>query len=255
MDTQTTALYFTFITGVAFLTLLLILFIYWIIRHQKERLAEYRMQVTREIELIDKERGRINADLHDKLGSGLATVVLLLQQVQYPADPALKKAGKQLQLQREKIKEISHDLVPPILEQQGLSVALADLFEDIRSAGKVKLRTKMELEDNRFLPAKSVHVYRIVREILTNTLKHAWASQISINGEQDEKYVILLIRDNGTGFDTEQPAKARHMLGLQNIQARVSLLNASVFLESKPGIGTAYRIKIPVQSMTMADGN
>jgi len=198
MDTQTTGIYFTLITILAFLTLLLTLFIFSLLRHQKQRLKEYREQMRREVELIDRERERIAADLHDELGSGLAAIGLLLQQTsENNSSPLLEKAGVQLERQREKIKDITHNLIPRILESHGLTVALEDLFDEMRLAGNIRVSAMLLLNDASYQPAKTVHIYRIIREILTNAIRHAGATAVYIRCEQDEKKILLSIKDNG----------------------------------------------------------
>lgn len=255
MDTQTTGIYLTLLASLVFLTLLLTLFIISVLRNMRRRLNEYKKQIGREIELIDRERERISADLHDELGSGLASVGLLLNQVaEHYGDPKLEKAGKHIRKQQQKIKEISYDLAPPILESRGLHFALTDLVEEIRSHGNFIVISNLQLNDQFLLPAKSVHIYRIIREILTNTMKHANASQIHVHCEQDEKYVRLELSDNGDGFDTRQLQKPARGFGLQHIQSRIGLLNATMSLESITGKGTSYNIQIPMHSILIVNG-
>ena len=255
MDTKTTGIYLTLITILAFLTLLLVMFIRSFYRHQQHRLEEYKQQVCREVALIDRERERIATDLHDELSSGLAAVGLLLQQAKgYDSDSILLKAGTQLGKQQKKIKEIAYSLVPRILESHGLVMALTDLFEEIKSAGKIHILATLAIHDAHYQPAKSIHLYRIIREILTNAIKHAGATDIYVNCIQDEKKITLTTRDNGSGFTILQLQDTSQGLGLQNIHTRIELLGATLALNSGMGSGTSYLIKIPLLSMHTAHG-
>lgn len=255
MDTQTTGVYLTLVTGLAFVTLLLVLFIVSFLRHQHHKMEEYKKQVFREIELIDRERERIAADLHDELGTGLSAIGLLLRQSGDASnDPLLKKANQQLEKQVRKMKEIAHGLIPFILESHGLVVALTNLIEEIKMAGNIHVSASLFINDANYQPAKSVHVYRIIREILTNTIKHAGATAIYISAEQDEKKILLTIRDNGSGFDISQLQDSSPGQGLQNIHTRIELLGASLSLNAVKGSGTAYLIKIPLISMLTTHG-
>lgn len=250
MDTQTRGIYLTLIASLLFLTLLLVLFILSMLKHLRKRLEVYKQQVTREIELIDKERSRISADLHDELGSGLSAIGLLLHQAAEYADSIpLQKAAGHLQSQQNKIKEISHDLLPRILETHGLEIALNDLYEEIRCAGNIRLTVTGKLPANQLLPGKAVHLYRIIRELLTNALKHAGASEIRISFEETKQKLNIHISDDGMGFNAQKQKLSPSGLGLGNIHSRIALLDAHMNCRSEIGQGTVYEINIPLRSM------
>jgi signal transduction histidine kinase len=250
MDTQTNGLYLTLIASLVFLTVLLVLFMLSMLKHLRLRLKSYKQQLTREIELIDTERSRISADLHDELGSGLAAVGLLLRQAAESADSIqLRKATTHLQSQQQKIREISHDLLPRVLETHGLEIALIDLYEEIRSAGNIGLKVKGLLPPYTWLPGKNVHFYRIIRELLTNALKHARASQINITMEQVNQKLIVNIHDDGIGFNIQKQKLASAGLGLQNLASRVVLLDAHMEFRSTVQKGTTCEITIPLRAI------
>lgn len=250
MDTQTRGIYLTLIASLLFLTLLLVLFILSMLRHLRQRLDAFRQQVAHEIELIDKERSRISADLHDELGSGLSAIGLLLRQAAESADSIqLQKATGHLQTQQQKIKEISHDLLPRVLETHGLEIALIDLYEEIRSAGNIHLTVTGKLPVYQLLPEKTVHLYRIIRELLTNAVKHARASQIDISFEETRYQLKLNICDNGIGFDTHKQQQTPTGQGLQNLASRISLLDAQMNFISGMQKGTGYEIVIPLRAI------
>jgi two-component system NarL family sensor kinase len=250
MDTQTNGIYLTLIASLVFLTVLLVLFIVSMLRHLRLRLKAVRQQLTREIELIDTERNRISADLHDELGSGLSAIGLLMRQAaEISGSPQLQKAQAHLETQQQKIKEISHDLVPRVLETHGLPVALNDLYEEIRSAGTLQLKVLGGLPVLDWQPAKTVHLYRVMRELLTNALKHARATQIIINIEPNKNNLQVTVSDNGIGFDLSHQKQNRAGLGLQNLDSRIGLLDATLAISSAKGKGTACRITVPLRSI------
>jgi len=250
MDTQTRGIYLTLIASLIFLTLLLILFILSMLRYLRQRLDAYRQQVAREIELIDKERNRISADLHDELGSGLSAIGLLLRQAAESADSIqLQKATRQVQTQQEKIREISHDLLPRVLETHGLEIALTDLYEEIRTAGNIHLTVTGQIPFNTLFPEKTVHLYRIIRELLTNVLKHASATKITICFEQTKHHLKITIRDNGIGFDFNKQRRHPTGQGLQNLDSRIALLDAKMEFRSGLKKGTTCEIIVPLRAI------
>ena len=252
MHSTETGIYFTFITGLAVLTILLVLFVISIIQQQRKSIKEYRHQVLRDIALIEEERKRIAEDLHDDLGSILAAVRLGLEtiQEQNPDNPVTSKTISHLDHSIEKIKEISHNLMPGILQARGLGAAIDELVAEIRSAKKTRVTFENTCVEQDFLPGKSIIVFRVLQEILTNTLKHARSSQIRIVYTQSDNRIVLQISDDGIGFIFEPASFMQKKFGLQNIHSRLELLEAKYTLRSAPGQGTSYQIEIPLSSMT-----
>lgn len=158
----------------------------------------------------------------------------------------LQAACDQVFAQQKKIREISHDLVPHILESHGLAIALYDMFEEIRAAGGIELFASQHLNDMPLRASASVHIYRIIREILTNTIRHAAADKASVECVPDEKNLVIRLSDNGRGFVATNVQKDGRGNGLNNVRSRIEILGASLQLDSKPGYGTSYLIKIPL---------
>ena len=108
-----------------------------------------------------------------------------------------------------------------------------------------------KLQDANFNGAKIAHIYRVVREVLANILKHADATTITLSFEQGERKISISITDNGKGFDPHAAGKGH---GLANIRTRVALLDGKLVLETAPAKGTSYQITIPKASLTLTDG-
>jgi signal transduction histidine kinase len=247
MDTQTKGLYLTIIAAMAFVTLLLLLFIVATVKQLRNRLAAYRRQLVREVELIDRERSRVAADLHDELGSGLSAVGLLLRRANEASpSPILDTSLHQLQTQQQKLRGITYNLSPRVLETHGLPMALTDLCEEIRATGKLQIKeTGLASADCLDKPA-STHLYRIVREILTNAVHHAHCTVILFAIIREPAKLIIDIRDNGKGFDIDAAEKQQTGMGLQNIRSRIGLLTAALEINSVIDEGSIYHITVPV---------
>jgi len=233
------------------LTLLLVIFVTTYIRQQKQRMREYKNQVLRDFNLIEQERKRIAADLHDDLGSILASVRLGMENLAdaNPSSPVAQKTLAQVDHSIERIKEISHNLLPGILQAKGLGAAIEELAEEIRLSGKTKVFFEYNSPDKDFAPEKTIFVFRVLQEILTNSIKHANAGVIQIQCTSQNNQLVVTVSDDGIGFTEEKIESKGKKLGLQNIRARLELLEGQYVLKSSSGNGTHYQIEIPLTSI------
>ncbi len=244
----------TFITGLAVLTIILVIYVVSVVKYQLKRVRAFKLQSNRDLELIEEERKRIAADLHDDLGSVLANVSMGLEHIHglLPGEHIVSKTLMHLNDSLGRVKQISHNLLPQTLEHKGLHAAIAELVEEL-PMDKDIIDFKYESEQENLIPFKTLILFRVIQEILANTIKHAKATRIKLHCSCDKKKMIILIEDNGIGFQhTDQPAIKK--LGLQNIRNRLELLGARYDLKSSPDQGTSYSIKIPLASL-QKDGN
>jgi signal transduction histidine kinase len=251
MFTKETGIFITLITGLIILTILLLLFVVSIMRQQRKSIKDYKLHVLRDIGLIEEERRRIAADLHDDLGSILAAIRLKAENM-YDVDPTnsfLKKTIEHLDLSLGRIKQVAHNLMPSILKVKGLGAGIEELVLDIKTGSKIKVAFTNTCNEEDFLPQNTILVFRIVQEITTNILKHAKATKIEILYSNNKRFLLLRIGDNGIGFDPVLLKKNEKSFGLKNIQSRLELLEATYYIESYPNKGTTYRIKIPLSSL------
>lgn len=249
MDPQTTVdIRQIFLTSLGFMSILLLIVLIALIRRFRLRLQQYQLQLAREVELIDAERRRIHTDLHDELGSGLASISLLAQQVQtgYPL-PAIEKIYQHTLSLRNKIREIAYNFVPPILETRGLAIAIQDYAEDLNSSHPVTITCQINMADQHYALSKSIHIYRLIRELLTNALKHASCSHIQLTAVENNRTLTVTIADNGIGFHSGHPDTWLMGSGLSHIQSRVNILKARISIRSTPGYGAQTQITIPLQ--------
>lgn len=251
MDPQTTIdLKQVFLTSLAFMSVLLLIVLVALIRRFRLRLQQYHLQLAREVELIDAERRRMHTDLHDELGTGLASISLLAQQVQpHNLAPVAQKIYCQTLLLRTKIREIAYNFVPAILETSGLAIAIQDYVEEIASNHFAVITADIHIGDQPYALPKSVHLYRLMLELLTNALKHSHGDRICLQLHENRKSVILSISDNGIGFLPEQTVAWQKGEGLSHIQSRANILNARLSIQSTLGNGTDISITIPLQSL------
>lgn len=249
MATEVYTPFLTLAAALGFLTVLLVLFGITIIRNMRFRIRDAKDQLRRQAESIDQERNRIAIDLHDELGPGLSAVGLLIRDTnEILDDRRLDKALKELQRQQAQFREIARDLSPRIIEEMGLEAAIGDLVEELRAVTKLSITKSGKIDDYGFKVSKSVHLYRLIKEVANNSVKHARANSFQMTFDQDTKRLKIVLADDGVGFVAEKLKRTGN--GLSNIAIRVAALSGSCELISAPGKGTRFLLSFPINAFT-----
>ncbi|TGE06557.1 sensor histidine kinase [Hymenobacter fodinae] len=187
----------------------------------------------------EEERRHIAEALHNGVGQLLYAIKLHLEHTaELPrTSPAFSLLDEAIRATR----GISFELTPGVLEDFGLETAMKELIKRIPRP-PIRLQSRIP----RNLPKTlQIAVYRIVQELLNNTMKHARAAEVFIYLEKEDDHLLLSVEDDGVGFDTEQTREVKGM-GLSSIRSRVELLNGQFQLRSRPGHGTMVTIQLPV---------
>ena len=141
------------------------------------------------------------------------------------------------------LRGIVFDLRPKIIEDLGLFNAVQVLVENVSNAKKIKGKTDFFGEIQKFDLDTDTYIFRIIQESLNNIIKHSEAAEFSIQFIYSENYLMILVSDNGHGFDTNAINQAK-TYGLMNISERVKALSGSMSLDSSPN-GTILKLIIP----------
>jgi two-component system NarL family sensor kinase len=207
---------------------------------EHERLLEHAVAAS------DLERRRVARDLHDGVIQDLAGVGYTLESVELQLAPdsprlqqVLRRAAGVVQADVRALRQTMTDLHPADLTEVGLASAINDLVEPARAAG---LSCTVQIADTSDLPPLAVQVlYRASRELVRNTLKHAQATEVSVNIEVDHRRATLTVTDNGVGFSGQAAARKGH-LGLRLLTEAVRDAGGTVEVITAPGAGTTVRI-------------
>ncbi len=204
----------------------------------------------------ERERQMISRELHDRVAQDLSVSkiecdMLIKNQpaLHHSAKEKLLEISNSLQGAISAVRDLSYDLRPPVLDDMGLVQALEIYCEefsensnvkvDFKSAGMYKLDLDFNIE---------IHLYRLVQEGLNNIRKHADAAQANIMLMGVSSNIILLIEDDGKGFDVNARELAignEKRMGLRSMKERVNLLGGRMKIQSRPMQGTKISIKIP----------
>jgi two-component system NarL family sensor kinase len=200
----------------------------------------------------EKERRRIAQDLHDGVGQLLSAAKLNLSnldsKITVQTDEQKLAMQNALSLIDDSVKEVravSHNMMPNTLIKLGLASAVREFITKLGNAPTLKVDLEIVGLDNRLDNQIETVLYRVIQEIVNNIIKHARASQISMQLIRHEAELNIMIEDNGVGFDTAK-LDTFDGIGLKGIQTRIEFLNGSVHFDSSVGRGTTVIIDVPL---------
>ena len=266
------------IISLCIILLILILLLFTLVsrnrQKQRVKVAEENREIekqkvedllrTQELKSIDammrgqeEERRRIARDLHDRLGSMLAmvknhfkSVESSINDLQLSNVKLYMKANKLLDEACDEVRKISHDIDSGTLTKFGLTTAISDLCDILVINEEMEVEfVPYGLEDR--LPLNvEITIYRIIQELIGNILKHANATQITIQILKGKDILNVNIEDNGVGFIKE---KVQFGMGLKNIESRVNSLEGELEIDSIVKKGTTVMIDLPLEKVYKDD--
>ena len=203
------------------------------------------------IKTEEKERTRFAKDLHDGLGTLLSSINIYL---------SLIKSGDLEETEKKNIinfakalideailntKEIANNLKPNIISHFGLVLSLKSFCKKVNETGVINISFNSDIKKD-INKESEVALFRIIKELINNTLKHASASKIDINITDDGDLLTFTFQDNGIGFDTNKiiDQEKTNGMGIQNIISRIKTINGTYVIESNKKEGTKVIIKI-----------
>ncbi|WP_128546569.1 sensor histidine kinase [Larkinella soli] len=217
------------------------------LRKRENRIHRQHQRNTRlAVELQEQIKKNLARDLHDEIGTQLATLKLYVGRLTDLNTNA--HAGSLGNHARQLISDIIvnirsllRELSPRTLEQYGYAAAVEELLSRIEET-TIETHFWADQLPARLDPEAELMLYRITQELLNNTLKHANAGQVSIRLVYEDPLLRLYYNDDGQGFDYES---ARRGLGIGNIESRVALLNGHIEWNTAPGQGTRAIVELP----------
>jgi len=199
-------------------------------------------------ETQESERKRLAEDLHDSVGQVLSAIKLNLHRldkncVSESNQPLLADTRKLTDECIQEIRNIIHNVLPPVLTDYGLLEALEGLCIKVEQTTKVSVELKKKLDKIRFQPEIELAFYRIAQELFSNAIKHSDATAIHVTLTKEAGWLVMEFKDNGKGFSTNQ---VKHGFGLKNMESRIQLINGEINTYTKPQNGTITIIRVLV---------
>ncbi|MFT9598140.1 HAMP domain-containing sensor histidine kinase [Mesobacillus sp.] len=214
------------------------------------------------IDIQEEERKFIAMELHDEIGQSLTGVKLNLKSLEQEMnDERLKEQiidlHSQVSLSLKNIHDLIVEIGPRFLEGRSIEDILERYAKDYQQRSNINIsleidnRTKLDLSKQ-----TKTTIFRIMQEALTNIAKYANATDVVITIENSKTHLILIIEDNGIGFDVNREFEnmsSNKNMGLFSMKERASLVEGTLLIESEKGLGTTVFVRIPLKEVKSDD--
>ena len=242
-----------FYTFFAFLLMALVLILFFYFSRKKiikQEIEKKNLELSYQKDLLsaviitqEEERKRIAQDLHDDISSKLNIVSLnshmltasdlTRQETEEITENIISLTTKALENSR----RIAHDLLPPVLEKFGLNAGLAELALEFNSSKAVSVNYESHINFDAVDRFKHLHIFRVLQELMNNSLRHGKATEISITFDTIKGINTCTYADNGSGFDVTDE-KHQKGLGMKNIEGRINFIKGHMKITSNLNKGT-----------------
>jgi PAS domain S-box-containing protein len=218
-----------------------------ILGEERHRLKELSSRL---LQIQESERRYLARELHDEIGQYLTGLKFLLETLPHRRGQEqlaqLASTLKQVNELTERVRELSLNLRPTLLDDMGLVEALVSHFQRYRKQTGIEVEFLQQGLRERLASEVETVVYRVVQEALTNIARHAQISKVLVQLIGDGQLTVL-IQDEGQGFELEQVLASHNSTGLSAMRERVELVGGQFTLETEPGYGTTILLEIPLE--------
>lgn len=209
-------------------------------------------------EILELERHRLARELHDSVSQQLFAAMMMMSALNEQAEKTQAPEAQRKQLamvsdiinaSQSEMRALLLHLRPVSLEGKSLKQGIEQLLKELQT--KIKISLKWEIADIQLSAAIEDQLFRVIQELLSNTLRHAKAKELEVYLHQVEKNVLLRVIDDGVGFNPSEQKAGSY--GLMNIRERVNGVGGTVKIISFKGQGTSVEIKIPLLKEVIAN--
>jgi NarL family two-component system sensor histidine kinase LiaS len=225
-----------------------------------QRLSNHNAALAEQLKhaAVTEERQRLARELHDAVSQQLFAIAMTTAAIKRLVDKNPQRAAQQIELVEEmaaaaqaEMRALLLHLRPATLQNKSLREAIVELLEELTR--KNALEITWEIEDVKGLPSGiEDHLFRILQESLSNTLRHARASHIAVKLFTLQGQVRLRVADDGIGFDSVEEKMTSY--GLRSMRERVTELGGSLEIYSSVGKGTQIEVRVPIMMEAETEG-
>ncbi len=213
------------------------LFYYYKNKAEKKRNEVYTHNL---IKAQEEERTRVARELHDSVGQKL---MLLTKKTKTAGNPEMEFLASNT---LEELRTISRGLHPATLERLGPTAAIKTMIDEVDANTSIFFTHEIEDIDTFLSKEASLHLYRIIQEVLNNMVKHAEAKAASVTIEKKKNTIEAIIMDNGKGFEHSEKLKTSNSLGMKTLLERAKILHSKIDIKSQLNKGTTITLIIPI---------
>ena len=210
-------------------------------QHQQELLKT-------KLEIQEQTYHNISEEIHDNIGQTLTLIKLNMHTIDLlePANAQKKLAESKILLTKtiQDLRDLAKTLNTDLINKLGLVDAIEQQLHFLKRTGLYSTQLSVSGDITRYGSQRELVIFRIVQELLNNVVKHAEATEIVITIEYETDKLVIVVQDNGKGFDHQDQSKHNKGLGLRNIQNRIKLIQGTIYFDSQFGKGTAAFIKL-----------
>lgn len=244
-----------FISVLITAAIILIRKIFTMIKHaEASKLVMERTILNAMIKTEENERKRFAKDLHDGLGPLLSNVKMSVSALE--SSEKNKSDLEVLNNMRivineaiDSIKEVSNNLSPHILENFGLESAVNSFLEKVTKTGDISIEIKSDIGKKRFTYNTEIVLYRVICELINNTLTHAEASKIKIHFLLKNNHISIKYADDGIGMELYNPDTKTSGMGIPNMISRIKTINGTIEFKSNLNKGFVAQISAPTKTL------
>lgn len=215
---------------------------------------QQKLQLEAIVNTEENERKRIAKDLHDGIGQLLSSIKInlgvarsRLDREDYHATATMVDKSKlAIDQITSELRNISYNLLPPSLEQFGLATAIEEEVNRLKSKPDLFIHFDNSTKRANFDKKIEIVLFRVFQEMLNNALKHSDATEITIQLIEHKNSLMLMLEDDGRGFDIEAGILKKNSSGLKNLYSRIELVKGTIHIDSAASSGTTITIEIPL---------
>ncbi|PCJ66855.1 MAG: hypothetical protein COA58_05230 [Bacteroidetes bacterium] len=196
------------------------------------------------LDALEEERERIAADLHDRVGAGISTTKLYFESVKdllKESDKSMRdnfvRLEEMLSKSVQEVREVSKNITSGVLSDFGFKAAILDLQETINDSGNITMSVDFIEFSERLEKTVEINLYRVIQELVNNTIKHAQASEIVLKIHKKGNVLTLIYTDDGLGFD---PKLVQSGMGQRNLVQRIKSIKGRLQNNSATNKGAEY---------------
>jgi signal transduction histidine kinase len=219
------------------------------LKAQQEELKEREVKMFSSfIDGQEDERQRLSRELHDGLGQMIIATKLKTETLVNSGNGLNNENISRLRFMFDslvdEVRSISNNLMPAVLQEFGLEIALKQICQEIAEHSRMKIIFDSQITGNEMDKRIAVYVFRIAQEALNNAVKHAGASEIIVTLIGNGRMINLMVQDDGIGINMKEPTN-HNGRGLNSMYERVKLLNGMIDISEGANHGTIVSVKIP----------
>ena len=217
---------------------------------EKENISrEFETQLLQtQLEIQEQTLENVSQEIHDNIGQSLILVKLTINNIdlrnEAESSSKLRQSVDLVAKSIQDLRNLAKTLNPSFIQEIGLVAGIKQQLVYLEKAGAYIIDFQVLGNADNYQHRTEILLFRIVQELLNNTVKHADATAIDILADYKETELRLSVTDNGKGFELD-PVGPPTGLGLKNIRSRLALIQGDASIESRPGAGTKVMIRVP----------